>query len=187
MYVFTHDSANHLIDITYTDEVFLVPEELGGEFHAQGRDIVVPADTPGNRWGAGYPANMEALHQLHCVNLLRKALFFNYDYYASRASTFSKEDTQQPGFHHEPSAAFTDPPIGVRGHVNHCIDALRERIMCAADTGVSFYQWDEFSGHLMPDFARPRQCRNFESVRKFVEQRQLKVGGSSLKFNYTMY
>lgn len=33
------------------------------------------------KYGGGFPVNVEGLHHLHCLNLLRKALYYNYDYY----------------------------------------------------------------------------------------------------------
>jgi hypothetical protein len=34
-----------------------------------------------DKYGGGYPANVEGLHHLHCLNLLRKALWYNFEYY----------------------------------------------------------------------------------------------------------
>jgi hypothetical protein len=33
------------------------------------------------KYGGGFPANVEGLHQLHCLNLLRKGLWFNFEHY----------------------------------------------------------------------------------------------------------
>jgi hypothetical protein len=33
------------------------------------------------KYGGGYPGNVEGLHHLHCLNLLRQTSFYNYDYY----------------------------------------------------------------------------------------------------------
>lgn len=70
-----------------------------------------------HKYGGGYPANIEGLHQLHCLvsnilhstrvveqetwisantghqNLLRKALWYNFDYYhAQGLGPFSNDD-----------------------------------------------------------------------------------------------
>ncbi|TGO29891.1 hypothetical protein BPAE_0010g00770 [Botrytis paeoniae] len=57
------------------------------------RDVVIPATlaarsgiTTGNmrineKYGGGYPANVEGLSHLNCLNLLRQGLWYNYDYY----------------------------------------------------------------------------------------------------------
>ncbi|KAM3421213.1 hypothetical protein BST61_g1621 [Cercospora zeina] len=37
------------------------------------------------KYGGGYVANVEGLHHLHCLNLLRQALRWNFDYYHARA------------------------------------------------------------------------------------------------------
>ena len=84
--------------------------------------------------GGGYMASVEVVHQLHCLNFLRKATF--EDYYMSR----SKE--------------FADLPHTVRLHLgtwfavrnlpsdyhtltfqtDHCIEMLRQYLMCNAGT-----------------------------------------------------
>ncbi|KAL5459158.1 hypothetical protein PMIN07_005853, partial [Paraphaeosphaeria minitans] len=33
------------------------------------------------RYGGGYPAHVEGMHHLHCLNLLRKSLAWNFAYY----------------------------------------------------------------------------------------------------------
>ena len=53
------------------------------------------------KYGGGYPAFVEGLHQLHCLNLLRQALYYNYEYY-----------------HSEGKAAFSDPEDVQRWHVS---------------------------------------------------------------------
>lgn len=145
--------------------------------------MLIPADTPGNHWGSGYAANMNGPHHLHCLNLLRKALFYNYEYYASQASNYSGLNIEPGKLHNQPFAEFTDAPLGIRAHVNHCVDSLREHIMCEADSGVSLYRWRDNAGGTTPDFARPKQCRNYESVRQFAERRQMlfEDNGKSLK------
>ncbi|KAI9038107.1 oxidase ustYa family protein [Aspergillus affinis] len=53
-----------------------------------------------DEYGGGYPANLEGLHHLHCLNLLRKSLYYNYDYYHDRGE-----------------GAFVNPDHVVRIHV----------------------------------------------------------------------
>ncbi|KAK1251354.1 hypothetical protein MKX07_005909 [Trichoderma sp. CBMAI-0711] len=33
------------------------------------------------KYGGGFIVNVEGMHHLHCLNLVRKALYFNYDHY----------------------------------------------------------------------------------------------------------
>lgn len=45
------------------------------------------------KYGGGFPANVEGLHHLHCLNLLRKSLPWNIEYYkAMGMGPFANED-----------------------------------------------------------------------------------------------
>jgi hypothetical protein len=45
------------------------------------------------KYGGGFPANVEGLHHLHCLNLLRKSLPWNIEYYkAMKMGPFANED-----------------------------------------------------------------------------------------------
>ncbi|KAK0655602.1 hypothetical protein B0T16DRAFT_451253 [Cercophora newfieldiana] len=35
------------------------------------------------KYGGGLFVNVEGLHHLHCLNLLRKSLYFNHEYYGA--------------------------------------------------------------------------------------------------------
>jgi hypothetical protein len=43
-------------------------------------------------YGGGYPANVEGLHHLHCLNLLRQALWYNFDYYNAKGEGAFKNE-----------------------------------------------------------------------------------------------
>ena len=96
-------------------------------------------------YGGGYPANVEGLHHLHCLvrtpnltnsrvlltncfprqqNLLRKSLQYNYAYYAALGQ-----------------GAFSNAEPIVKVHVTHCLDILRQQLMCSVDTGVLGQVW----------------------------------------------
>ena len=68
------------------------------------------------KYGGGIPVFVEGFHQLHCLNLLRKSLFYNYDYYHSKSEV-----------------EFSDPEAVQRWHVSHCLDFIRQRLMCDFD------------------------------------------------------
>ncbi|EME77461.1 uncharacterized protein MYCFIDRAFT_184222 [Pseudocercospora fijiensis CIRAD86] len=119
--------------------------------------------TPENNRKAPYPAfpvQMEAFHYLHCVNFLRQGLYYNYDFYRSNPTYFFTKGTEKE----------------IRDHLGHCVDALRQLIMCWSDTDVlPILLPDDPTGHpLFNDFARVKQCRNFESLRIWAEKSQWK-------------
>ncbi|KAF2878243.1 hypothetical protein BDV95DRAFT_478877 [Massariosphaeria phaeospora] len=149
-------------------EVDAAWEALGVEY----RSVIVPeseAERSGLRpdqvkrseyYGGGYPANVEGLHHLHCLNLLRKALKWNYDYYLEK----------QEG-------AFKNAEYVVRYHVTHCLDILRQQLMCVPDVGVLGQVWwqPESGEHPTPfvDFNTKHQCRDYEAIRVWAEAHQL--------------
>ncbi|KFY81332.1 hypothetical protein V500_11540 [Pseudogymnoascus sp. VKM F-4518 (FW-2643)] len=109
------------------------------------------------RYGGGYPANVEGLHHLHCLNLLRQALYYNYDYY-----------------HALGLGAFSNDDHIVRFHVTHCLDILRQQLMCSVDVGVLGQVWTfREDPNAFVDFNTEHKCRDYEAVRKWAEERQL--------------
>ena len=105
--------------------------------------------------GGGYPVAFEFEHHLHCVNLLRQALYWNYDYYAAQGN-----------------GAFSNDPSLLKVHVNHCVDILRQVIMCQPDTGVLGQYWVEDVGPFV-DFRTKHKCKNFEELRDWVMDHQV--------------
>ncbi|KAJ1329762.1 oxidase UstYa family protein [Microdochium nivale] len=76
------------------------------------------------KYGGGFFVNVEGMHHLHCLNLVRKSLYFNYDYYKKMG-------------HH----AFGNSDDILHLHVTHCLDTIRQVLMCNADTGVLGQVW----------------------------------------------
>ncbi|KAL9619245.1 MAG: hypothetical protein Q9160_006097 [Pyrenula sp. 1 TL-2023] len=108
------------------------------------------------KYGGGYPANVEGLHHLHCLNLLRQSLYYNYDYYHERGD-----------------GAFVNSDEIVRHHVSHCLDILRQQLMCTLDVGVlGQVWWNPPAPMAYPDFDTRHKCRNFEAVRDWAERNQ---------------
>ncbi|KUJ19253.1 uncharacterized protein LY89DRAFT_731660 [Mollisia scopiformis] len=109
------------------------------------------------KYGGGYPVNVEGLHHLHCLNLLRQSLWYNYPYY---------RDLGQ--------GAFRNEEFIVQKHVSHCLDILRQQLMCTVDVGVLGQVWvHKNEPEAFTDFNTKHTCRDFEAVRTWAEERQL--------------
>ncbi|KAJ6091962.1 hypothetical protein N7467_003931 [Penicillium canescens] len=109
------------------------------------------------KYGGGFPANVEGLHHLHCLNLLRQSLYYNYDYY-----------------HEMGEGPFVNNDYIVRRHVSHCLDILRQELMCTVDSGVLGQIWI-YPENPEPyvDFNTKHRCKNFDAVRRWAEANQL--------------
>lgn len=111
-----------------------------------------------SQFGGGYMASVEVNHQLHCLNFLRKSLVPAY--YA-------------PPSHHA-SVEFTDQPSMIATHQGHCIEMLRQFVMCHADVGMITHRWVKDYPRPYPDFNTWHQCRNFEDVLQWTKEKQFK-------------
>ncbi|OAG37494.1 hypothetical protein AYO21_08348 [Fonsecaea monophora] len=108
--------------------------------------------------GPGYVAFVEVTHQIHCLNLLRRGLWFNYEYYMSNNI-----------------AEFADGESIVKLHIGHCLDTLRQALMCSSDTGLLPFVWVGNPPKQFPDFFREHKCRNFEPILEFAKRREVKA------------
>lgn len=111
--------------------------------------------------GGGFFVNVEGLHHLHCLNLVRKSVYYNYQYYKDLGThAFSNDD-----------------PI-LQLHVSHCIDIIRQVLMCNVDTGVLGQVWAMGSEDpsappsAFPDFNTRHKCKNYDDVRQWAERMQ---------------
>ncbi|KAL4938419.1 hypothetical protein BDV06DRAFT_56530 [Aspergillus oleicola] len=94
--------------------------------------------------GGGYIAGVEVFHQLHCLNMLRQATY--WDYYAPRRVEWGKD------------------PGTLRYHLDHCIDILRQKLICDADVGMITYVWAKGWKQAFPDFSTIHKCRPYSKV-----------------------
>ncbi|KAG1895122.1 uncharacterized protein F5891DRAFT_1281289 [Suillus fuscotomentosus] len=93
-----------------------------------------------DEYGGGYMATVEFIHQLHCIDMLRRA---------SWSDKYSDHDDH-------------DTPENYRIHLDHCIEILRQNIMCRGDVTILTYDWVEGVEDPFPNFNTPHRCRNFE-------------------------
>ncbi|KAL5118838.1 hypothetical protein ACEQ8H_003160 [Pleosporales sp. CAS-2024a] len=112
-----------------------------------------------DKYGGGYPAHVEGLHHLHCLNLLRKSLSWNIDYYRAQGL-----------------GPFSNDANILKDHVTHCLDILRQQLMCTVDVGVLGQVWYQPPGsdvEAFVDFNTVHKCRNFDAIRDWAEKHQL--------------
>ncbi|CAI6285160.1 unnamed protein product [Periconia digitata] len=104
----------------------------------------------------GYRVAIEVFHQLHCLNLLRQA---NHKaHYAPLGGDTAAE------------------PEDLHGHLDHCIDALRQFVMCQGDTNVFPFRFPFNDGDPWPDYSSPRMCRNFDKIRDWAVEHGVERG-----------
>ncbi|KAI9640724.1 hypothetical protein NHQ30_011033 [Ciborinia camelliae] len=60
----------------------------------------------------------------------------------------------------------------------HCLDIIRQQLMCQVDTGVlGQVWWDKSKPQAFVDFNTEHKCKNFDAIRQWAEERQLPAAG----------
>ncbi|KAI1108383.1 hypothetical protein F5Y14DRAFT_459724 [Nemania sp. NC0429] len=104
----------------------------------------------------GYAAVLEVFHHLHCLNQIRQYTW--KDQYATHMSEWVREHPLIIDLD------VTNPQSDMdRKHVDHCIEALRLQLMCAADVTPVLLQPDPDLG-VKADFDVHHRCRNWDLI-----------------------
>ncbi|KAK7062678.1 hypothetical protein VNI00_000166 [Paramarasmius palmivorus] len=97
-----------------------------------------------------YIAELDVFHNLHCLNMVRKAL--DPVYYSNWNITENAKAAQ---------------------HVSHCVDWIRQSIMCHADTSVIVWQWEDWANETLVRGKVAHTCRNFEKIQDWAKEHQI--------------
>ncbi|KAI1122363.1 hypothetical protein F5Y10DRAFT_271146 [Nemania abortiva] len=108
----------------------------------------------GDANGGGMMATLEMFHQLHCLDLVRKFTFHKYPYYKNSGGVFSR-------------------PIEVqKNHIDHCLEIIRQVVMCNGDTGLITFHWVEENRAPYPDFNTLHACKDPEEILALAKERE---------------
>ena len=102
--------------------------------------------------GSGdYLAALDVMHHLHCVKMIRQ--YIHPESY--KLTKALKVDTKE--------------------HINHCLDAIRQELMCRGDVSLTTYEW-------LPDLQIPwaklsydHECINWESIQDWAKERTVDI------------
>jgi len=93
----------------------------------------------------GYLATLDVFHTLHCVNKIRKSYYSDY--------------------YHDPN-----PLADQQEHFDHCIDLLRQVVMCHGDVSLHTYEWIDDYRWPWPSMKTEHQCRNWNKLMAWSEE-----------------
>jgi len=91
-----------------------------------------------------YIIELDVFHQLHFLNKIRQAL--HKEHYVD---DFGEE------------------------HTSHCIDSIRQYIMCNVDISVIVWQWNAQQSFVIPRFTQPHMCQNFDKLLGWARERRM--------------
>lgn len=125
-----------------------ISEATFEKLNASKNAVRVPAE-----YGGGRMAFVEAIHQLHCLESLWQHTYPDYYIEAARKIRTNNQEWHE--------------------HMDHCVDMLRHKLMCDADVHLITYNWLKRHDAPHPNFNTARQCRDFESVKRYVSRKAL--------------
>lgn len=92
-----------------------------------------------------YIGGLDIFHTLHCVEQLRQTLDRDYYLEAKKAGSL---------------------------HLYHCIDHIRQMIMCSGDLTPIPTRWHEGKGRAYVDTDQVHTCRNFDAIWEWMQTRE---------------
>ncbi|KAE9987416.1 hypothetical protein EG328_002772 [Venturia inaequalis] len=107
--------------------------------------------------GGGYMTSLQVHHQLHCLNMIRKTTYLGY----------YKDDAMFRGRSQEV----------IDEHKDHCIDIIRQILMCAGDVNPINYYWKEGRKDPMPKFSMQHTCRRFDDIEAWTVKKVAESSG----------
>ncbi|KAG7006230.1 hypothetical protein G7Y79_00015g038200 [Physcia stellaris] len=78
--------------------------------------------------------------------------------------------------HYPQNFGFDDDEI----HIAHCLDTLRQIVMCRGDTGLLTYEWHSKYRKPWPKFDVTHQCRNWDNIARWAEDHSVDTRGEIL-------
>ncbi|KAE9374151.1 hypothetical protein N431DRAFT_464439 [Stipitochalara longipes BDJ] len=100
-----------------------------------------------------YLASLDVFHQLHCVDLLRKSIHREY--------------------YNEHEGSFAGAPEAVV--MEHCVETLRQTLMCHGDMSLLTYNWVEGRDMPYPNFNTIHTCKDWDTLVAWNKQRDVTV------------
>ncbi|KAF8972081.1 hypothetical protein BDZ97DRAFT_1650481, partial [Flammula alnicola] len=93
-----------------------------------------------------YMGMLDVFHQLHCLNMIRIAL--HPEYYPEK---------DQPD----------------EEHVSHCVDTIRQSLMCNADISVNVWQWNHETSMVVGYSTQAHTCKKFDKLVEWALERRI--------------
>ena len=133
-------------DLLFTSTILISSDDVRRLGKDPSHTVRAPLD-----WGYGpdaHLAQIDSQHQLHCLDMLRRAVYREYYYPAS--DTFSLKHWT---------------------HLSHCVDILRQNLVCQANVDLHTYNWVKTQRYPYPDFGIKHQCRDHGAVVEWLKEK----------------
>ncbi|RFU25150.1 hypothetical protein B7463_g11184, partial [Scytalidium lignicola] len=123
----------------------LIPKQQAAKL--ANKTLIFPHD-PQRR----YVIELDVFHQLHCLNMIRQSTHPEYYKGAVPGVIDGNKEDLLFGPH----------------HVAHCIESIRQALMCHVDVTPATWIWNEDAKVMQNVYATPHTCRNFDKIRDWA-------------------
>ena len=98
---------------------------------------------------------LDVYHQIHCLNALRKEIYFD-KYYGGK---------------------FVDdiPTPLHQGHVSHCLEIVLQVLTCSASVEPIMHYWVDIQQMPFPNFDDTHLCRDFDTILKWQKENSVNM------------
>ncbi|GFF41230.1 hypothetical protein IFM51744_04735 [Aspergillus udagawae] len=128
-----------------------------------------PTDENNKAWRDLYDAGMSAIPMEDAAKLVNStAPIPGAPGYYDMLRTTVWGVPMQEHHAHGPQDDVTLGPL----HLDHCIDALRQSIMCSSDISPIVYSWNEAAQRVKGNSGTVHTCRDFEAIRQWAIEHQ---------------
>ncbi|MCJ1414132.1 hypothetical protein MMC32_000457 [Xylographa parallela] len=97
----------------------------------------------------GYFGSLTVFHQLHCVYRLHQAIYPKF---------YWPNMTEEEAFLN-------------LGHSEHCLDVIRQSLLCNADTSIMTMGWGTYQSAPLADTSNVHECVNWDSITRWAAPR----------------
>ncbi|KAF2962758.1 hypothetical protein GQX73_g10816 [Xylaria multiplex] len=105
--------------------------------------------------GGGYVATTVGTHQLHCLHYIWQ------DHHRDYFPDIQRKAREVPELYER--------------HYEHCVDYIRQSIMCQFDTGLVTYDWVLQHQNPTPNSNAMHKCVNWNAVQKWLQQKAVHI------------
>ncbi|KAF9486940.1 hypothetical protein BDN71DRAFT_770718 [Pleurotus eryngii] len=95
-----------------------------------------------------YAVELNVFHELHCLNRIRKTIYSE----------------------HYPDMRISLP--GKEIHMSHCLDSIRQSLVCSSDVSLIVWKWDEEAGQSFPRGNVVHRCRDLDRIKEWALENQ---------------
>ncbi|KAJ5087929.1 hypothetical protein N7456_011545 [Penicillium angulare] len=149
----------------YNAGVSIIPAE-------QAAKLPVPS-RPHEKVPGYYTIQLDVFHELHCLAGLPTIIN------RIRMGLWGRESALLEPNNTETITNFNETSMSM-DHLSHCIDAIRQSLMCNADISPVPWVWNSKLQKLRPVENSTHTCRDFEAIRLWAEERQAPTWNESV-------